>query len=150
MPLGGGTSQLAFIVPGVLNQGAGMLSRSNVPSEERMWHPQTVHRIREIFGRAEVVLFVSKDISQCPIYFLKSKDALAHNWPNLLLYAFLPITLISQLIRRVMEHRHRVLLVAPLWRNHLWVSELSQLLIAAPWPIPLRQDLLSQVNSPCP
>ncbi len=33
--------------------------------------------------------------------------------------------------------------MAPLWRNQLWFSELSQLLTAAPWPIPLRRDLLS-------
>ncbi len=35
---------------------------------------------------------------------------------------------------------------SPLWRNQPWVSELFQLLIAAPWLIPLRRDLLSQAN----
>ncbi len=39
-----------------------------------------------------------------------------------------------------------VLLVTPLWRNQHWFSELSQLFTAAPWPIPLRRDLLSQAN----
>ncbi len=123
-------------VPGVLN----------VPSEEWMLHPQTVQRIWELFGRAEVDLFASKDNSHCPTYFLKSEDTLAHEWPNLFLYAFPSIVLIPQVIRRIREHRHRLLLVAPLWRNQLWVSELSQLLTAAPWPIPLRQDLFSQAN----
>ncbi len=37
-------------------------------------------------------------------------------------------------------------LIALLWRNQPWVSELFQLLEAAPWPIPLRRDLLSQAN----
>jgi hypothetical protein len=133
-------------VPGVLNQGADMLSRNNVPSEEWMLHPQTVQKIWQIFGRAEVDLFASKDNAHCQTYFSKSEDALAHEWPNLLLYAFPPIALIPQVIRRVREHKHRVLLVAPLWKNHYWISELSQLLIAAPWPIPLRRDLLSQAN----
>ncbi len=41
---------------------------------------------------------------------------------------------------------HRVLLVAPLWRNQHWFAGLSRLLTAAPWPIPLRRDLLSQAN----
>ncbi len=50
-------------------------------------------------------------------YSLKSKDALAHELPNLLLYAFPPSALIPQAIRRVREHRHRVLLVAPLWKK---------------------------------
>ncbi len=51
---------------------------------------------------------------------------------NHLLYAFPLITPIPQVIRRVREHRHRVLFVAALWINHHWISELSQLLIAAP------------------
>ncbi len=75
-------------LPGRLNQGADMLSRSNVPSEEWMLHPQVVQKIWKIFGKAEVDLFASKDNSHCPIYYSKDRDALAHDWPNLLLYAF--------------------------------------------------------------
>ncbi len=36
--------------------------------------------------------------------------------------------------------------MAPLWRTQHWFWELARLLTAAPWPIPLRRDLLSQVN----
>lgn len=128
----------AVHVPGRLNQGADMLSRSNIPSEEWMLHPQTVQEIWVVFGRAEVELFASEDNSHCPTYFLKDRDALAHDWPNLLLYAFPPIALIPQVIRRVREQGHKVLLVALLWRNQHWVAELYRLLSAAPWPIPLR------------
>lgn len=46
-----------------------------------MLHPQLVQKIWEVFGKAKVSLFVF-------IYFSKSRNALAHNWPNLLLYAF--------------------------------------------------------------
>lgn len=67
---------------------------------------------------------------------------LAH-YPSL---HFSQITLIPQVIRQVREQDRKVLLVAPLWRNQHWLSELSQLLVAALWPIPLRQDLLSQAN----
>ncbi len=42
--------------------------------------------------------------------------------------------------------RHKLVLIVPLWKNQTWVSELFQLLKAAPWPIPLRRDLLSQAN----
>ncbi|KAI2662214.1 ORF V: Enzymatic polyprotein [Labeo rohita] len=86
----------AVHVPGRLNQGADMLSRSNVPSGEWTLHLQTVQKIWEVFGKAEVDLFASKDNSHCPIYFSKDRDALAHNWPNLLLYAFPPTSLIPQ------------------------------------------------------
>ncbi len=133
-------------LPGRLNQGADMLSRSNVPSEEWMLHPQVVQKNWKFFGKAEVDLFASKDNSHCPIYYSKDRDALAHDWPNLLLYAFPPIALLPQVVRRVREQGHKVLLVAPLWRNQPWLSELTQLLTAAPWPVPLRRDLLSQAN----
>ncbi len=81
------------------------------------------------------------------MYFVYSLPNLFfHEWPNPLLYAFTPIVRIPQGIRWIGEHRHRVLLVAPLWKNHHWISDLSQLLTAAPWPIPLRRYLLSQAN----
>lgn len=34
----------------------------------------------------------------------------------------------------------------PPWQNQSWFPELTQLLSAAPWPIPLRNDLLSQAK----
>ncbi len=91
-------------------------------------------------------LIASKDNSHCLTYSSKDMDALAHNWSNLLLYAFPPIALIPQVIRRIREHKHKVILVAPLWRNQHWFSKLSQRLTAAPGPIPLGRDLLSQTN----
>ncbi len=41
---------------------------------------------------------------------------------------------------------HKDLFVAPLRKNQPWLSELTQLLIAALWPIALRRDLLSHAN----
>ncbi len=37
-----------------------------------------------------------------------------------------------KVVRRIREQGHKVLLVAPLWRNQPWLSELTQLLTAAP------------------
>ncbi len=58
----------AMHVPDRLNQGADMLSCSNIPSDEWTVHPQTV---QEIFSRAEVYLFASDDNSYCQTYFSK-------------------------------------------------------------------------------
>ncbi len=127
-------------VPGKINQGADVLSRNNVSSEEWTLHPLAVQRIWEVFGRARVDLFASEDNSHCPIFLQRAR------MPNLPLYAFPPVALLPQVLRRVREQRHMLILIAPLWRNQPWVSELFQLLKAAPWPIPLRQDLLSQAN----
>ncbi len=111
-----------------------------------MPHPLAVQRIWEIFGKARVDLFVSKYNSHCPIFFTRSTDALAHEWPSPPLYALPPVALLPQILRRVREQRHKLILTAPLWRNQPWLSELFQLLKAAPWLIPLRRDLLSQAN----
>ncbi len=107
-----------------------------------MLHPQTVQEIWGIFGQP-LCLRGQHTLTN---FFFKNREALAHDWPNLLLYAFPPIALILQVIRRIREQKHRVLLVAPLWRNQHWFTELSRLLTASPWPIPLRRDLLSQAN----
>ncbi len=63
----------AMLVPDRLNQGADMLSCSNIPSDEWTVHPQTV---QEIFGRAEVYLFASDDNSYCQTYFSKESRPL--------------------------------------------------------------------------
>ncbi len=69
-------------LPGRLNQGADMLSRSNVPSEEWMLHPQVVQKIWKTFGKAEVDLFASKDNSHCPTYYSKDRDACPTTGPT--------------------------------------------------------------------
>ncbi len=68
-------------VPGKMNQGADMLSRNNISSEGWMFHPLSVLKIWEVFGRARVDLFASKGNSHCPIFFTKSTDALPHERP---------------------------------------------------------------------
>ncbi len=108
-------AQLNFYSRAVQTEpGSNMLSRSNIPSDEWTLNPQTVQEIWGIFGRPEVDLFASEDNTHCQTYFSKDRDALAHDWPYLLLYAFPPITLIPQVIRRIREQKHSVLLVAPL------------------------------------
>ncbi len=53
----------ATYVLGKMNQGADMLSRNNVSSEEWTLHPLTVQISWEVFGRARVDLFASEDNS---------------------------------------------------------------------------------------
>ncbi|XDV42202.1 hypothetical protein PO909_010910 [Leuciscus waleckii] len=132
-------------VLGILNQGADMLSRGNVPPEEWSLHPQTVQLIWSVFGRADLDLFASKDNSHCPTFFSKDRDALAHEWPSLPLYAFPPVSMLPQVIKRIREHKCAILLIAPLWKTQIWFPELARLLETL-WPIPLRRDLLTQAN----
>ncbi len=119
-------------VPGKMNQGADMWSRNNVSSEEWTLHLLTIQRIWEIFGRARVDLFASKDNSHCPIFFTRSTDALAHEFsPSRSANAG------TQASQGTTAQANSY--SPPLDKPTVGVG-------AAPWPIPLRQDLLSQAN----
>lgn len=57
-------------------------------------------------------------------------DALDYSWPRGMgKYAFPPGNLLTQTLCRVRENEERVLLVAPLWPNQTWISELSSPLL---------------------
>ncbi len=59
-------------------------------------------------------------------------DALAHPWPETLLYAFPPVSLILHTLSRIGSQRVRVLLIAPLWPGRTWTAEIVQLLYSHP------------------
>ncbi len=142
----------AVHVPGVLNLAADFLSRQKLKPGEWMLNRQTVSQIWDLFGKAEVDLFASQESSQCPLWFSLSFpttlgiDAFAHPWPNVSLYAFPPIKMIPAVLCRVKVSGARLLLIAPFWPSQTWFSELTPLLYRPPWEIPIRRDLLSQLQ----
>ncbi|XP_056307255.1 uncharacterized protein LOC130219008 [Danio aesculapii] len=148
------SSLRATHVPGVRNVGTDLLSRGNPTYGEWVLHPQVVNQIWEMYGKAAVDLFASRANAKCPLYFsLEDEDAplgvdaLAHPWPNVLLYAFPPLSLISPTLDRVRESGLSLLLIAPRWPGRLWLAEIAELLQGEPWPLPLRRDLLSQAGA---
>ncbi len=142
----------AVHVPGVLNLVDDFLSRQKLKPGEWMLNRQTVSQIWDLFGKAEVDLFASQESSQCPLWFSLSFpttlgiDAFAHPWPNVSLYAFPPIKLIPAVLCRVKVSGARLLLIAPFWPSQTWFSELTPLLYRPPWEIPIRRNLLSQLQ----
>ncbi len=142
----------AVHVPGVLNLAADFLSRQKLKPGEWMLNRQTVSQIWDLFGKAEVDLFASQESSQCPLWFSLSFpttlgiDAFAHPWPNVSLYEFPPIKLIPAVLCRVKASGARLLLIAPFWPSQTWFSELTPHLYRPPWEIPIRRDLLSQLQ----
>ncbi len=142
----------AVHVPGVLNLAADFLSRQKLKPGEWMLNRQTVSQIWDLFGKAEVDLFASQESSQCPLWFSLNFpmtlgiDAFAHPWPNVSLYAFPPIKLIPAVLCRVKVSGARLLLIALFWPSQTWFSELTPLLYRPPWEIPIRRDLLSQLQ----
>ncbi|XP_049322641.1 uncharacterized protein LOC125782478 [Astyanax mexicanus] len=140
-------------VPGVSNRGADLLSRGHPRYGEWKLHPDVVNMVWKRYGLPAVDLFASRENAQCHQFFsLKDRDAplgvdaLAHEWPRALLYAFPPLALISPTLIRVREAGLSVILIAPNWPQKTWLAEITQMLYAQPWPLPLRRDLLSQAR----
>lgn len=140
-------------VPGLLNRGADLLSRGNPRYKDWKLHGGVVTQIWEKYGQAEVDLFASREDAQCHLYYSLTDqnaplgvDALAHEWPRVLLYAFPPLELITATLLRVREKRHSLILVAPHWPAMHWMADIFRLLCERPWPLPLRRDLVTQAR----
>ena len=135
-------------MPGLRNSGVDLLSRGNTRYADWSLHPAITRRIWIRFGFPRVDLFASEENAKCSRFFsvkgtpTLGLDALAHSWPNVLLYAFPPLELILPTLERVRLQGLSVLLVAPAWGA--WRSEITPLLYDEPWPLPPIRDLLRQ------
>jgi hypothetical protein len=143
----------AMHIPGVSNVVPDFLSRHRIPSTEWRLNPEVVEMIWQRFGRAEVDLFASATTTHCRLWFSLAEessplgqDALAHAWPDRLLYAFPPIPMIGVTVHRVLQEHHRLLLVAPNWPGRPWFPVMYRLLDGVPWTLPKRKDLLQQLE----
>ncbi|XP_041852953.1 uncharacterized protein LOC121647506 [Melanotaenia boesemani] len=153
VPLGAVSSRVTMTTDASLSGGADLLSRGNPLYGEWRLHPHVVAQIWQRYGQADVDLFASQENTHCPLFFSLSDvsaplgvDALAHQWPDVLLYAFPPLSLISPTLARVREQGLTLILVAPRWPSKHWIAAIIQLLADEPWPLPIRRDLLSQAR----
>ncbi len=80
-----------------LNQGADMLSRSNVPSEEWMLHPQVVQKIWKTFGKAEVAFSPPKTTLTAQLIIRRTGTRWPTTGPTSSL-CIPPITLLPQVV----------------------------------------------------
>ena len=143
----------AIYVPGVANAAADLLSRGAPPPGEWRLHPQVVSQLWDRFGVARTDLFATRENAHCERWISLvgqggplGLDALSAEWPDGLLYAFPPLPLIPQVLHRVRLGCYRVLLIAPRWPGRHWFPDLLRLVHGAPWPLPIRADLLSQAE----
>ena len=137
-------------VPGLQNRGADLLSRGKCHYAEWSLHDAVAAQLWDRFGRPLVDLFASEENAKCQQFFSMTGqgslglDALAHDWPKGLLYAFPPLSLIPPVLERVRAQGLSVILIAPGWGS--WRSEITPLLFDRPWQLPLRRDLLTQAG----
>ncbi|KAI2645232.1 ORF V: Enzymatic polyprotein [Labeo rohita] len=59
----------AVYLPGYLNMGADILSRQGPRPGEWMLHPEVVKQIWSMFGQAQVDLFVTRENTQCSLWY---------------------------------------------------------------------------------
>lgn len=142
----------AVHIPGVDNWIADFLSRETVDPGEWALHPEVFLLLCQRWGFPDVDLFASRFNHKCPGYVSRSRDpkalavdALITPWTGFqLLYLFPPLPLLPRVLKRVKLEGVPAILVAPDWPRRAWYADLVNLLADAPWPLPLRDDLLSQ------
>ncbi len=111
----------------------------------------TVAQIWDLFSRVEVNLFVLQELTQCPLWFSLCDlaplgiDVFAHPWPDLRLYAFLPLEVDSS----GLVQSEGVWNLPPVYSPILAVPDI---VLRVPFPehtpcdIPIRKYLLSQLQ----
>ena len=73
-------------------------------------------------------------------------DAFSMNWNSLYAYAFPPTILILSALIKICQSQCRIVLIAPLWPQQTWFSEVLQLLVSVPVSLPLFPKLLTQAK----
>ena len=86
-----------------------------------------------------------KFVSPVPDSTAWAVDALSLSWSNLDVYAFPPVSLLSQVISKLVNQGfRRMILIAPGWPNMPWFWDLISLSSQIPFSLPLERDLLTQ------
>ncbi|XP_058037816.1 uncharacterized protein LOC131197588 [Ahaetulla prasina] len=138
-------------ISGTANVRADALSRQQIDQAEWKLDPALFQKISLRFGLPKVDLFATPSNHQLPRFFARfpspgaeAVDALRSPWPLELLYAFPPLPLIPKVIRKLLEEKAELILVAPHWPRRPWFADLKALSVTTPWRIPDNQIALSQ------
>ena len=140
-------------IPGRLNVIADKLSRHNqVIQTEWSLSQQVFNHLCSIWGRPQTDLFATRFNHKLPQFVSPVPDpaawvvdALSLPWESLDVYAFPPISLIPQVIAKMMDQGcRRMILIAPGWPNIPWFWDLVNLSVQIPLSLSLVKDLVTQ------
>ncbi|XP_073437274.1 uncharacterized protein [Dendrobates tinctorius] len=141
----------ALHIRGESNQKADFLSRHTLRQGEWCLNQKVFRDIVALWGQPEVDLFATKENRQIKIFASLSPsdhpdilDALLTPWNFNLAYAFPPLILLPQVIRKIRDDKARIILIAPFWPKRPWFSWLQIMSITDPWVLPSTPNLLSQ------
>ena len=140
-------------IPGRLNVIAHKLSRHNqVIQTEWSLDQRVFNLLCSRWAPPQVDLFATrynyklpKFVSPVPDSKAWAVDALSLTWQNLDVYAFPPVSLLNQVISKVVDQGClRMILIAPGWPNMPWFWDLVNLSVQNPFSLPLQKDLVTQ------
>ena len=123
-------------IPGRLNVIADKLSQHNqVVQTEWSLSQQVFHLLCSKWGHPQVDLFATqfnhrlpKFVSPVPDPSAWAVDALSLSWENLDAYAFPPVSLLNQVVSKLINQGfYRMILIAPGWPNMPWFWDLISL-----------------------
>ncbi|XP_073412144.1 uncharacterized protein [Dendrobates tinctorius] len=141
----------ALHIRGEDNQEADFLSRHTLRQGEWCLNRQIFQNIVALWGHPQVDLFATRENRQTKTFASLSPadhpdilDALQASWKFKLAYAFPPLILLPQVIRKIREEKARVILIAPFWPKRPWFSWLRIMSVKDPWVLPSNPNLLSQ------
>ena len=113
---------VAAHIKGESNVIADALSRGkiNIPWSEWSLCPRAVKQVFNIYGTPNIDLFASKHNNKLPTYCswdldpkAVAQDSLSIEWTNIWGFAYPPISLIPQILRKVLQSQSKILLIAP-------------------------------------
>lgn len=130
---------------------ADYLSRHRIDRDNWSLHPEVFADLTKRWGYPVADLFANRNNRKTEIFFSMNPadqalgiDALANPWPPGLCYAFPPIRLIPEVLRKFRLEETDLILIAPFWPKRPWFSLLQSLVSEPPWSLPKREDLLLQ------
>ena len=144
------------IIVGKFNILADRLSRLDRPMEIEWALDQLIaNSIFQMLNYPKVGLFATQFKLSLYVYPVPDSHALAvdafsMNWDLLHAYAFPPLILIPSVLAKIRQSWCRIILIAPLWPQRLWFSEVLHLLVSAPIRLSLFPKLLKNSTSKSP
>ncbi|XP_068247823.1 uncharacterized protein [Palaemon carinicauda] len=143
----------ARFIPGKRNVLADGLSRTGqVVGSEWSLYPQVAQEVLRRWGSPLIDLFATRLNAQLPVFCSPVpdptpafEDAFQHSWDGLDVYAFPHFRIIRQVLNRLRQSNStKMTLVAPWWPEREGFADLQDLATLPSWPLPVREDLLSQ------
>lgn len=152
-------SLVAEHIPGSENRAADQASRhQHYPSEWQL-NPKLFRVAEHRWGPHTIDLFSSRSNSQLPRYVSRvmqpgavAADALKQTWANENAWVNPPFCLMMRILRKVVNERVTVTLVAPVWPAQPWFNLMCSMMVDFPIVLPQRLGMFLQggqpVNSP--